>query len=91
MMPLYLSPSEAVVLRYALMSYRNHIAERNRDNAPYPMADGFELVAAETLVARLDMMSEALLSDDRVRSQEGADWQMAVHPRADPHSPEPKP
>jgi hypothetical protein len=65
MRPLYLSPSEAVVLRHALMSYRNHIAERNRDDAPYPMSDGFELAAADVLVERLDIMSEAILRDDQ--------------------------
>lgn len=72
MTPLYLSPSEAVVLRHALMSYRNHIAERRLDP---PMTDGFELVAADTLVARLDMISEGLLHMDRQRSEKGADWQ----------------
>ena len=68
MRPLYLSASEAVVLRHALMSYRNHIAERNRDDAPYPMSDGFELVAADTLVERLDIMSERILTDDQRRA-----------------------
>lgn len=68
MRPLYLSPSEAVVLRHALMSYRNGIAERNHDDAPYPMSDGFELLAADTLVERLDIMSEALLTDNQRRS-----------------------
>ena len=71
MRPLYLSPSEAVVLRHALMSYRNHIAERRLDP---PMSDGFELVAADTLVARLDGMSEGLLHDDRAHSERGVSW-----------------
>lgn len=70
MTPLYVSPSEAVVLRHALMSYRNHIAERRLDP---PMADGFELVAADTLVARLDAISEGLLTDDRKRSEAGTE------------------
>lgn len=64
MKPLHLSPGEAVVLRHALMSYRNHIAERNRDNAPYPMTDGFEMLAADTLVERLDILSEGILRDN---------------------------
>ena len=64
-MTLELWPSEAVVLRHALMSYRNAIAERNRDGAPYPMADGFEMKAADVLIERLDTMSEGLLMDAR--------------------------
>lgn len=72
MNPLYLSPGEGIVLRHALMSYRNQIAERNRHDAPYPMADGFELLAADGLVARLDMLSERLLTEDRQRANGGA-------------------
>lgn len=68
--PLYLQPAEAVVLRHALMSYRNNIAERNRDHAPYPMSDGFELAAADVLVQRLDIMSEAILTDDQRAANE---------------------
>jgi hypothetical protein len=57
--------AEGVVLRHALMSYRNAIAERNADAAPYPMADGFELEAADKLIQRLDIISERVLTDNR--------------------------
>ncbi len=71
MRPLELTPSEAVVLRHALMSYRNGIADRNRGDSPFPMDDGFELSAADSLVQRLDIMSEAILTDDRRASEKG--------------------
>lgn len=69
MRPFYLSPSEAVVLRHALMSYRNRLSEQGL--GPYPMSDGFELVAADTMVARLDGLSEELLTEDRRRASIG--------------------
>ena len=59
------SAAECVVLRHALMTYRNGLADRNRDDAPYPIADGFELVVADDLVIRLDAISADLLVRDR--------------------------
>ena len=67
-MSLELWESEAVVVRHALMSYRNRLAERHAEGAPYPMADGFELVATDKLIERLDIMSERLLAEARRRS-----------------------
>ena len=65
--------AEAVVLRHALMSYRNAVAERNAHGEPYPMSDGFELVAADKLIGRLDIMSERLLTEDRRRANHPAE------------------
>lgn len=59
---LELLPAEAVVLRHALMTYRNDLAQR--DFGP-SMGDGFELAAADTLIERLDIMDERLLTDKR--------------------------
>ena len=67
-MGLHLWPSEAVILRHALMSYRNRIAERWREDGPPPMSDGWEMVAADKLIERLDITSELLLTDDRRRA-----------------------
>jgi hypothetical protein len=41
------------------MSYRNSIVERS--NHPYPMSDGFELLAVDEMLARLDDESAAIL------------------------------
>ena len=60
-------PAEAVVLRHALMSYRNRLAKRYGE--PYPMTDGFELRAADTLIERLDILSERLLTDNHRASE----------------------
>ena len=64
MRPLYLGPGEAIVVRRALMTYRNKIAEGGL-NRIYPSPDdGFELLAAAALVQRLDAMSERILVDN---------------------------
>jgi hypothetical protein len=67
------TPAETVVLRHALMSYRNGIAERNANNPPYPMTDGFELAVADELIRRLDEESGRRLILDRRRSMKAAD------------------
>ena len=65
----YATDAEKVVLRHALMSYRNAIATRSRDDALYPMADGFELTVADELVQRLDRESAFRLSHDKEQSE----------------------